>query len=694
MRLATSAPLPSPLSALLAAGVVLALGQPLAGETTFTRDVAPIFLERCGDCHREGGIAPMALTSYRSARPWAKAIRREVESRRMPPYDARGGDFPVKNDISLSEDEIETIVVWVSSGAPEGDPEAMPAVPDYDARADRRPAPDLYLDYGASFTVPADSDMQRAFVVRNDLGRDLWIAGADYEPDRSPVVHHMLAFTDPSGLGRRFDAADPAPGFLGSVDGGEGTDKMMQIFTAGGGGFGGWAPGAGVVVYPPGVGQLLPAGSDVILQYHYWNAGEEAVEHRPRIGLYLCEEAPEKILEFGGPSANDQLVIPPADPRVEHHADWTAQENLEIVAVMPHMHALGKAMRLELTYPGGERRTLIDVPDYRFDWQIVYQYEEPVPLPAGARVDMVAVHDNSAQNPYHPSPEPRLVTFGERSDDEMADGTLFLARRRSAARGDVTRIFNLTGVTENRPGAPMQAVVRFGANGPPGVGLDEDHELGRGHFYYRSQRDPRVSAGVFLEEPLATGLEAWPFSELVYLLDGELTLTDAGGRRETFVAGDIVLVPRGVPIEWRHDEPIRKYFVVFDAGDPSVPATASRTFVRLDPDVGLIEAGPGLRRHDYYAGEGGAVVAVRETDAQASGELAALTHPELMILMSGEAAMIDEGGRVGRVGAGDVVLRPPGVRAGWRQEETVRMLRMAFDVDPAAATRDEPRQRR
>ncbi len=222
--------------ALEIAAFLVATAPLAAAEITYTRDVAPIFVDRCGACHRPAGIAPMSLLSFESARPWARAIQREVTSRRMPPFHARGSDFAMKHDTSLDPQQIDTIGAWVRGGAKQGDPDAMPQIPDYDADARRGPQPDLVLEFGEAFPVPAHADLQRAFTITNELGRDVWIRGVDYEPDLNPVVHHMFVFTDPSGLGRKFQEADPGIGFLASVDGGEGTDKMMQIFQSGGGG--------------------------------------------------------------------------------------------------------------------------------------------------------------------------------------------------------------------------------------------------------------------------------------------------------------------------------------------------------------------------------------------------------------------------------------------------------------------------
>ncbi len=399
-----------------------------SAEPNFASDVGPLFHAKCGSCHRPNGIAPMSLLEYKSTRPWARSIKREVASRGMPPFGARGGDHAFRNDISLSDEEIHVIVSWVDAGAPEGDSTLLPEPPDYEALARAGlPEPDLVLAHDETWEVPPGADQQRAFVIHNEFDHDLWIEGIDWD-QRSNVVHHMFLFVDPSGLARKFEQEDPLPGFLGSVDGGAGTDKMMRIFLGGGDGIGGWAPGAQPLFYGEGIGQRIAAGTDFLLQYHYYNQSEETQVHRPRIALYLKDEPPKRKLEIEGPTlAPAKLFLPAGDPYVQSVADWIAPGDLEVLAVMPHMHNLGKDMIVTAHYPDGKVETLLDVPNFDPYWQTVYEYERRVFLPKGTRVHMVAHHDNSADNPLQLHDPPRDVRFGERADDEMVNASVFYA---------------------------------------------------------------------------------------------------------------------------------------------------------------------------------------------------------------------------------------------------------------------------
>jgi hypothetical protein len=106
----------------------MAFAEPAKAAVTFTHDVAPIFQEKCESCHRTNSIAPMSLVTFEEARPWARSIKARISARQMPPWhiDRTVGIQQFKNDRSLSDDQIQTIVEWVNAGAPMGDPKDMP----------------------------------------------------------------------------------------------------------------------------------------------------------------------------------------------------------------------------------------------------------------------------------------------------------------------------------------------------------------------------------------------------------------------------------------------------------------------------------------------------------------------------------------------------------------------------------------
>src|SRR6478736_2564189 len=108
------------------------LATPALAQTTaptFSKDIAPIFQSKCQACHQPGSIAPMSLITFAEARPWARSIRERVSTRQMPPWhiDQSVGVQKFKNDMSLTQDQIDTIVAWVDQGSPQGNPKDLPA---------------------------------------------------------------------------------------------------------------------------------------------------------------------------------------------------------------------------------------------------------------------------------------------------------------------------------------------------------------------------------------------------------------------------------------------------------------------------------------------------------------------------------------------------------------------------------------
>ncbi len=137
-----------------------AAGPTVAAGPTFTKDVAPILYKYCVSCHRPGEIAPMSLLDYSLARPWAKAIRASVVTRKMLPWfaDPRYGHF--SNDTRLNDREIETVKAWVDGGAAQGNPKDLPEPPKF-AEGWRLGEPDVVIDIGQDFQVPTGKDSTR-----------------------------------------------------------------------------------------------------------------------------------------------------------------------------------------------------------------------------------------------------------------------------------------------------------------------------------------------------------------------------------------------------------------------------------------------------------------------------------------------------------------------------------------------------
>jgi mono/diheme cytochrome c family protein len=382
-----------------------------ADAPTFSDEVVRIVQERCQTCHRPGEHAPFSLITYADVFKRRADIRDQIDWRTMPPWKPVPGFGSFLESRRLSDEERATILKWIDEGAPEGDPAKLPP-PRAFPTGWTLGTPDHVLEMSAPYTVPARAgDVYRCFVVPTSFPEDRWVSKVEYAPGDKKVVHHVLAYI----------ATGPTAASLQRPAGGAGYPCFGGPGFLPAGGLGGWAPGIGPRVQPDGVAWLLPAGATVVLQIHYNNGSPQAHTDRTRAALYFAT-SPVDRRHRAIPLLNRTFTIPAGEKRYEVHASYTVPpgRDLHATGITPHMHLLGREMKVTATYPDGAVRPLIYIDDWDFHWQANYTFEEPVPLPSGTRIDMVAVFDNSAGSKRQPSQPPRAVSWGEGTTDEMA----------------------------------------------------------------------------------------------------------------------------------------------------------------------------------------------------------------------------------------------------------------------------------
>jgi mono/diheme cytochrome c family protein len=384
--------------------------RPPTAPVTWSKDVAPIVQQHCQGCHRPGDIAPFPLVSYLDAYRQRQKILRMVERRKMPPWKPVAGFGEFLDVRRLGESEIASIRDWVAAGAPEGDPKDLPPPrqwPDTWTLG----APDTVLAPESAFEVPSsDGDLYRCFVIPTRFAEDRYLSAVEFVPGNRKIVHHVLAYLDTTGASVALDEADPGLGY--TCFGGPGFAAT--------GGIGGWAPGAPPQANPDGVGVLLPAGARVVMQVHYHNRQRGPESDRTRIGLHFVSKPVDKRVR-SIPVLNRGFFIPPGAPHHEVRASYTIPpgRDMHAIGIAPHMHLLGREMKVTATYPDGTVAPLIYIDDWDFHWQGTYTFARPVPLPGGTRIDVEAVYDNSPTNRRNPSTPPRAVGWGEATTDEM-----------------------------------------------------------------------------------------------------------------------------------------------------------------------------------------------------------------------------------------------------------------------------------
>jgi hypothetical protein len=363
------------------------------GAPTFYRDVAPILEKHCQECHRPGESAPMPLVTYEQVRPWAKAIRDAVVSRKMPPWfaDACCGHF--SNDRSLREDEIKTLEQWVEAKAPKGDaadakpPRAWPQGWNLAVRDAVFTIP--------GFAVPAKGAVEyQYFAVATGFGQDRWVQGVEVRPGSRGAVHHVVVYIREPGS---------------TWTHGPTKADILQV----------WAPGTAAETWPEGMAKLIPAGSDLVFEIHYTPNGKSAMD-RTSVAVAFAKSPPAKrVLSLQ--MSNERFTIPAEDGNYRVSVGGTLPNDALLLAFFPHMHLRGKAFEFDRIRADGQPDAMLRVSRYDFYWQLSYRLAQPILLKKGTRLEWIAWFDNSANNARNPDPAAE-VRYGQQSWEEMMIG--------------------------------------------------------------------------------------------------------------------------------------------------------------------------------------------------------------------------------------------------------------------------------
>jgi hypothetical protein len=388
-----------------------------AQSVTFTKDVAPLLVERCGMCHHPGGSAPFSLLTYADAKRHSEQIARVTTNRFMPPWKADPADGPFVGQHPLSGGEIAMLRRWADTGAPEGD-----------ARVSRRGQsqsqpqpqwtdgwqlgkPDLVITLPEPYTLSAEgTDAFHIFVLPIPVGTARFVRGLEFRPGNPRVVHHANIRIDTTPASRAFDAADPGPGYDGLI---------ARSATYPDGHFLGWTPGQVAPLLPNDLAWRLDKNTDLVVELHMQPSGKPE-QVAPSIGLYFGDTAPARtpaMLRLG----RQDIDIPAGDAHYTVTDAYTLPVDVEVEAVQPHAHYRARDVHGEATLPDGSTKALIDIADWDFRWQHVYRFVTPLRLPKGTRVSMRYTYDNSTANARNPQQPPARARWGQLSAEEMGD---------------------------------------------------------------------------------------------------------------------------------------------------------------------------------------------------------------------------------------------------------------------------------
>lgn len=408
----------------LAAGAVLTFsGVVLAADTapkpvTFAKDIAPIFQEKCQDCHRNGSMAPMALVTYEETRPWAKSIKQRVATHQMPPWhiDKTVGVQHFANDRSLSEEQIATIVRWVDAGAPMGNAKDMPPARQWPTEngwqaAAKLGPPDLVIQSDPYTMAAHHQDVWWRPTSNVPVTEPRWVRAVEMRPGTvagRKITHHAVAYLAQEEPNTGADLSVPANPSLANV---ERRGMLME-----------WAVGKQYDMYRPNTGKLLMPGGQISWDIHIHAVGETIRDHI-ELGVWLYPKGQEpkyrtNLTAFQGRTGRFLDIEPNTISKNEGFTVLSRPARIE--NFQPHMHFRGKAMMVEAILPDGTVQTVSYVPNFNFNWMTNYIYaDDAAPVfPKGTTIHVTSWHDNTTANANNPDHD-QWVGYGDRTVDEM-----------------------------------------------------------------------------------------------------------------------------------------------------------------------------------------------------------------------------------------------------------------------------------
>ncbi|MGB0523315.1 MAG: redoxin domain-containing protein [Flammeovirgaceae bacterium] len=379
---------------------------------TFTKDIEPIIRANCASCHKPNDIGPFPLLNYQDVARRGRMVEYVTKKGYMPIWKAEKGYGKFSNEHRLSDYQINLIKQWVNSGMKEGEAKhAMPALklPKNEWKLGQ---PDLILKM-EPYDLPASGeDQYRVFVMKDAIPKGKVIKAIDFKPGDASVVHHSTIFIDYSKKLRAYDESDPKAGYDAFEKGG--TMEFGSAISVCG-----WAPGIGPYLYPDDVGFYVEDDADIAFENHYHLSGK-ATTDQSYVGIYFADEAPSKYIT--GSIMGTQRLQVPANESEFTKSVWTyVPADIDLLDLTPHMHYIGKSVKIDLILPNGQKDPLLHVNDWDLRWQSVYTLREMKRIPKGSIITAEFVYDNSEDNhdnPHYPAQE---MFWGWASNDEMCE---------------------------------------------------------------------------------------------------------------------------------------------------------------------------------------------------------------------------------------------------------------------------------
>lgn len=366
---------------------------------TWTQDIAPIFQNRCQECHNPGDrFAPMSLMTFDDVRPYARAIRAKIHRKEMPPWAAAPSQREFLHNRSLPQEELDRILFWIEARAPRG-PGEPPAPPELTNEPWEIGTPDRVVDMGQEVRIPAEGVLpQQFFQVPLKLEKETLLTAVDIRPGNPDVVREIVLYVQ--------NPEDGTP--------------VPDAGRFGRGRLGFYARGETWTEFAPGEGKLLKPGSQLVFRILYTPNGT-ATSDRSVAALKFREAGEDARQVVSRGIGETKFAIPQHVAEFPIYAVHEFTGDAEIWRLRPEMHYRGKDFKFIAHYPDGRDELLLHVDRYNYDWQVYYYPKERIPIPAGTVIECIAMMNNSHENPDNPGPH-ETVIWGEQPTDEKMIG--------------------------------------------------------------------------------------------------------------------------------------------------------------------------------------------------------------------------------------------------------------------------------
>jgi Flp pilus assembly protein TadD len=365
--------------------------------------------------------------SYTDVKGRARQIAEVTERRYMPPWPPEPGHGDFQGERRLSDSQIATIKRWVDAGAPEGDTRDLPTAPAFPTGW-QLGTPDLVVAMREPVIVPAEGvDVFRTVIVPLEIDAPRYVRAVEFRPGNPRSVHHAMVRLLGSGRsGIRGEGSASGVGIASPIRARESrileTEGMLgaeEDLASPDGHVIGWAPGYSPNVAPAGMAWRLEPGTSVAIELHGQPTGKPE-QVQSSVGLFFTNDAPT-VTPFGLQLGSYTIDIPAGAKDFLVEDRYELPVDVELHAIYPHAHYLGKDLRAIGTLPDGTEQSLIWIKDWDFNWQNAYRYRTPLRLPRGTILRMRYTYDNSDTNPRNPMNPPRRVRYGGQSTDEMGN---------------------------------------------------------------------------------------------------------------------------------------------------------------------------------------------------------------------------------------------------------------------------------